>query len=319
MVRMNRISSSVLCVIAMLTGPLAAKAADSFDLPRWYTGLNGGYYFNEGDDLETGQEYNLVAGYNFNSRWAVEGNLGLVPNARRDEEPGESSVGVKFAGDALYMLSEPGLHSIDPYVSAGAGVIIYDKGWVEGSADPYAGIGLGAYYNVNEQWFLRPDYRVHAELKDASRIDHEVLLTLGYRWGSTLGGTGESQGSFDEAKGIGDINSMKDLDKVYFAYDSSKLDEKAKMSLQKNAKWLQANEGKNVTVAGYCDERGTNDYNMALGMRRAQSAFDYLRSLGIQADRLSTISYGEEFPADPGHNESAWSKNRRAEFIMGKK
>jgi peptidoglycan-associated lipoprotein len=73
-----------------------------------------------------------------------------------------------------------------------------------------------------------------------------------------------------------------------------------------------------VTVEGYCDERGTNEYNMALGDRRAKSAMKYLNALGISANRMSTVSYGEEKPADPGHNEAAWAKNRRDEFKLSK-
>ncbi len=71
-----------------------------------------------------------------------------------------------------------------------------------------------------------------------------------------------------------------------------------------------------IQIEGHCDERGTAEYNLALGERRANSAKKYLVSLGIPADRLSTISYGKEMPLDPGHNEEAWAKNRRAHFII---
>jgi peptidoglycan-associated lipoprotein len=79
--------------------------------------------------------------------------------------------------------------------------------------------------------------------------------------------------------------------------------------VRQNSSWI-------VTVEGHCDERGTAEYNLALGDRRATAAVAYLRSLGIPADRLKTVSYGKEFPFDPGHDETAWAKNRRAHFVI---
>ena len=101
---------------------------------------------------------------------------------------------------------------------------------------------------------------------------------------------------------------------VNFAFDSYALDATAKTILGNGADWLKANGTKNVQIEGHCDERGTNEYNMALGAKRAQASFNYLRSLGIDASRLSTISYGEELPLDPRHNEEAFAKNRRDHF-----
>lgn len=103
---------------------------------------------------------------------------------------------------------------------------------------------------------------------------------------------------------------------VYFAFDSSALDENAQRVLARKADYINANAGMNVLVQGYCDERGTPEYNLALGERRAQSAKGYLVNLGIDAARLSTVSYGEENPVDMGHNEEAWAKNRRAQFVI---
>jgi peptidoglycan-associated lipoprotein len=101
---------------------------------------------------------------------------------------------------------------------------------------------------------------------------------------------------------------------VNFAFDSYALDATAKTILGNGADWLKANGAKNVQIEGHCDERGTNEYNMALGAKRAQASFNYLRSLGIDASRMSTISYGEELPLDPRHNEEAFAKNRRDHF-----
>jgi peptidoglycan-associated lipoprotein len=105
---------------------------------------------------------------------------------------------------------------------------------------------------------------------------------------------------------------------VYFDYDKADIKAEAKPVLEKKAEFLRANAQYKVTIEGYCDERGTNEYNMALGDRRAKAAMKYLNALGISANRMSTISYGEEKPADPGHNEAAWAKNRRDEFKLAK-
>jgi peptidoglycan-associated lipoprotein len=113
---------------------------------------------------------------------------------------------------------------------------------------------------------------------------------------------------------IGSATSDGPLKDIYFAFDSYKLDATAKATMASNADWLKANEGATVQVEGHCDERGTNEYNMALGANRAKAAADYLKTLGIPAQSISTVSYGEELPLDPAHNEEAWAKNRRDHF-----
>ena len=113
---------------------------------------------------------------------------------------------------------------------------------------------------------------------------------------------------------IGTASSDGPLSDVHFAFDSYQLDATAKATLEANAEWLKENEGHSVQVEGHCDERGTNEYNMVLGANRARSAADYLRSLGIEGESISTVSYGEELPLDPAHNVEAWAKNRRAHF-----
>ena len=107
-----------------------------------------------------------------------------------------------------------------------------------------------------------------------------------------------------------------ELQKIYFNFDSSALSDEARSALSKNAELLGKNPSAKVSIEGHCDERGSDEYNMALGERRARAAQDYLVNLGVQSERLSTISYGEEKPADPGHDEAAWSKNRRGEFVI---
>lgn len=106
---------------------------------------------------------------------------------------------------------------------------------------------------------------------------------------------------------------------IYFDFDRSELKPEARAILSKKADWLRTHSQYAVEIQGHCDERGTNEYNLALGERRANAAWKYLNALGVSAARMNTISYGEERPADPGHNESAWAKNRRAEFRLMKK
>lgn len=106
------------------------------------------------------------------------------------------------------------------------------------------------------------------------------------------------------------------LKPAYFAYDSDELDDEARKVLAANAEVLKTYATWVVTVEGHCDDRGTAEYNLALGDRRALAAKNFLVSLGIAADRLRTVSYGEEFPFESGQTESAWSKNRRAHFML---
>jgi len=104
------------------------------------------------------------------------------------------------------------------------------------------------------------------------------------------------------------------LERIFFDFDQYTLTPLATDTLAANAAYLQANPTLQVRIEGYCDERGSDEYNLALGERRALAAMNYLVSLGVAKERLSTISYGEEMPLDPGHGEEAWAKNRRAEF-----
>ena len=115
---------------------------------------------------------------------------------------------------------------------------------------------------------------------------------------------------------LDDLNRNSPLKPVFFALDSNEIDPAGKAVLDANAALLKQNATWVVTIEGHCDERGTAEYNLALGDRRAVAAVTYLRSLGLPADRLKTVSYGKEFPFDPGHDEGAWGKNRRAHFVI---
>jgi peptidoglycan-associated lipoprotein len=108
------------------------------------------------------------------------------------------------------------------------------------------------------------------------------------------------------------------LQTVYFDFDSYVLSAEARDTLKKNAEWIMQNPAAKVQVQGNCDERGSAEYNLALGENRAKAALKYLQTLGIPSDRLSYISYGKEKPVDPGHDDAAWAKNRRDDFALTK-
>jgi peptidoglycan-associated lipoprotein len=115
---------------------------------------------------------------------------------------------------------------------------------------------------------------------------------------------------------LDDLNRNSPIKPVFFEYDSSDITAEAKGILDANAGALKKYPTWTITIEGHSDERGTAEYNLALGERRAVAARAYLVSLGIPGDRLRTVSYGKEFPFDPGHDDTAWSKNRRAHFVI---
>jgi peptidoglycan-associated lipoprotein len=122
-----------------------------------------------------------------------------------------------------------------------------------------------------------------------------------------------------DSRDIDDINKNSPFLPVFFALDSSEVDGAGQQALNGNAEILKKYSTWVITIEGHADERGTAEYNLALGERRALAARNYLVSLGVPADRLRTVSYGKEFPFDPGHNEAAWAKNRRAQFVVTSK
>jgi peptidoglycan-associated lipoprotein len=121
------------------------------------------------------------------------------------------------------------------------------------------------------------------------------------------------------SKDIDEINKNSPFQPLFFAFDSSDVDSAGQQTLNADAEILKKYPTWVVTIEGHADERGTAEYNLALGERRALAARTYLVSLGIPADRLRTVSYGKEFPFDPGHDEAAWAKNRRAHFVVTSK
>jgi peptidoglycan-associated lipoprotein len=138
------------------------------------------------------------------------------------------------------------------------------------------------------------------------------------RTGSTSESTAPSSSSLDQLKagkppGTSASSPLRD---VLFEYDSYDLRGNARDVLRGNADWLKGNPSARIEVEGHCDERGTSEYNLALGAKRSQTAKDYLVSLGISPDRVSTISYGEEIPVCTEPSENCWRQNRRARFVV---
>ncbi len=115
---------------------------------------------------------------------------------------------------------------------------------------------------------------------------------------------------------LGEGVTISQLSTIYFDFDEYILTEEARETLTENVKWMRESPGVKIKIEGHCDERGTVEYNLALGQKRAEGTKDYLVILGIDPNQLSTVSYGEEVPVDPGNNEQAWAKNRRAEFVI---
>jgi peptidoglycan-associated lipoprotein len=136
--------------------------------------------------------------------------------------------------------------------------------------------------------------------------------------------TGSTLSRFDEdadilSKTLDEINAESPLNDIGFGYDNAALTSRGRATLESHAQWLRRFRSVTVLVEGHCDERGTVEYNLALGERRAMAVYNYLLSLGVAADQLKTISYGKEFPLDPVHTESAWTRNRRCHFVITSK
>ncbi len=178
--------------------------------------------------------------------------------------------------------------------------------------------------------------------KKKIRTDHPSVIRSGDQAATDAGKAGAEQGALDqEALGGGTGVSEKGLsedksgaleaeeasaaqmarerfenDDVYFEYDSSALLPEAQSVLMEKSEWLRNNPQADIVIEGHTDERGTVEYNLALGDRRAESVRTFIMELGVDTSRIRTVSYGEERPVDPGGDESAWARNRRAHFFV---
>lgn len=175
---------------------------------------------------------------------------------------------------------------------------------------------------VGELIILRSEERTSAALVRKSVLPLEVgdRFRAGCQWEKDIKAARASAPPVASAPGQEDAvrrawQEFEDKD-VLYPYDSYVLGAEARAVLEEKARFLQRNPDLRVLIEGHCDERGTREYNLALGDRRAQAAKRYLERLGVAPERMRTISYGKERPVDPGHDESAWSRNRRAHFVL---
>jgi peptidoglycan-associated lipoprotein len=125
-----------------------------------------------------------------------------------------------------------------------------------------------------------------------------------------------SKGSLEQFKNTGTLSGSGPLSDIHFGYNTYNIEPQDGSVLKQNASWLQSNPRTRVQVEGHCDERGSEEYNIALGAKRAQAAKDYLETLGVEGSRISTISYGKELPICTDHDESCWQQNRRDHFVV---
>ena len=138
----------------------------------------------------------------------------------------------------------------------------------------------------------------------------------GYQASSTDRSNMEEENLYSTSAVRKDDSDVVLQEDIYFEFDKAILTTEAREMLTKNGKWLRINPDVVITIEGHCDERGTNEYNLALGDRRAENVRTFLVDLGISRSRMSTVSYGEERPADRGKGEAAWARNRRAHFLI---
>lgn len=155
-----------------------------------------------------------------------------------------------------------------------------------------------------------------ADLEREKRLQEENLREQSLREKALREKAAQEEAARKEAAAREAASKATNLEAVYFDFDQSSIREDQKDVLQKNAEWLKANPKVKVRLEGHCDERGTAEYNLALGQKRAEAAKAFLGGLGIAAQRISAISYGKERPLDPGHDEAAWAKNRRADIVL---
>ncbi|HMO18287.1 MAG TPA: peptidoglycan-associated lipoprotein Pal [Oligoflexia bacterium] len=310
---------SIFAASLLVLGLASSASADEYR--GWNGSVGGGALLYEGDEeLEHTALYGLTVGYDFNQRWTLEGNVSYLPNIKRNKLPDRSddafrlshdTWGLRFGTDLLYHLVANPASSFDPFVGLTAGAAYYGTRMSQGDRwDPYAGVAAGLTYWLTKGLGLRADYK-HIVAGQDTEFNNLFMLSLTYSWGRRAKAV--AMGSEEDNLSMGDANP--NLKPIYFAFDSSSLSAQAKQVLKENADYLSANPGTKVVLEGHCDERGTDEYNLALGERRARSAFEYLRSLGVSKDRMSTVSYGESRPADAASNEAAWARNRRVECV----
>lgn len=332
---------SALMLLSATAGGSVARAEDApanasasgEERSPWTYWLGGGAHFWEADEpFFANQLYDLRGSYDLDPNFTVEASLGgspffqakhYPPGSKQEgtynsyNSPGDSWL-IRAHTDVMYHFNSDNHREWDPYMSLVGGMGYFGRqGDHEWNWAPYAGGGGGLSYWFSDDAAVRADYNIYA-IGSRGEVNQDVLLMAFYRFGlGDDGANGSTDRGKDGTNGMGE-HPNGPLKPIYFDFDKSNITSKSQSTLKENSDWMKAHPAQKVSVEGHCDERGTNEYNMALGARRAKAAYDYLRNLGIQKDQMSTISYGEEFPADPAHNEQAWAKNRRAESVLKK-
>jgi peptidoglycan-associated lipoprotein len=159
--------------------------------------------------------------------------------------------------------------------------------------------------------------------EEQARLDQEEALKRKEREAriseEDLARTRAERERIDREKSLQEKKTAAPVSDVYFEYDSYNVQPEDLAKIKEMGEWLKANSSVRITVEGHCDERGTVEYNLALGQKRAEIVKGHLTKFGIDEKRIRVISFGKELPADPGHTEDAWSKNRRAHFSIDQK
>jgi peptidoglycan-associated lipoprotein len=314
---------AVVCMtLVVATNAMAEHRAKSFMLsPRV-----GHIGFDSDLNLEDGMVYGLGLGYNFTENLGIEASYYYSDTEAnntpldRDGDSAEADVQIGQI-DALYHFVMDNKKLV-PYLAAGAGVAYRDFEKITGDGDDSefaTNAGGGVKYFVHDNIALCADVRHVQTYPECSWLG-TLGLTV-YMGGKSKAPAEEPAAQPQAAAEPQDDPALKarqafETEDVYFNFDKSDLTTEAQALLKKKAAWMSSNPEAAVTIEGHCDERGTNEYNIALGERRARSAMEFLVDLGADASRMITITYGEEKPVDPGNNEAAWSKNRRAHFVL---
>lgn len=295
---------------------------ETYSLPNWEVGVGGGGYFFDGgsDEWNPGQIYQLRVAYYVDPTWSIEGYIAGMPHF--EDDTGRAAHDDNWGGqgglDANYHFNDDASRQWDPFIGLGGGAQGFGRKVNGDKWHGIASVNAGLAYRVDPQWSLRGEYKALWQSGDDPQLNQIGLVSVGYAWGGERReATSERKTSERKISEEGKMSTIENRDvglkTVYFDYDSSSLRADAKETLRSNADWMKRNPDTKIILEGHCDERGTNEYNMALGERRARAAYNYLVSLGVSTAQVTTISYGEERPADAGHSEEAWAKNRRVE------
>lgn len=292
---------------------------------NWSAGVGTGVVFFQGDEeFNSSVLFDTKLNYALSDHFSLQTSMGWMPFLRADSSAAsnpnrwhlDDSQAARAALDLIYNV-KPGREVGEWNSSLGitGGAMYYNNSLEDGGHwDAFVGAGAGLSYALSKKWDFRSDYRFLVEPDDRD-LNHLAGMSLMYH----LGRGGDDYSEVDENADYGalgeNIGSSPGLKTIYFDYDKSALTEDSKTRLEANAMWLADNPEATLVLEGHCDERGTGDYNLALGQRRAERAREYLVNLGVEPERLKTVSYGEEVPAVSGSTEAAWAKNRRVECI----